>query len=32
MGVPWIEDGGQISVTGQVEIAGGELAGSKYLV
>ena len=25
MGVPRTEDGGQMSVTGQVEIAGGEL-------
>ena len=42
MGTPGIEDGGRISVTGQVAIAGGEvvggevaegeLAGSKYLV
>ena len=31
MGVPWTEDGGQISVTGQVEIVEGEAAGSKYL-
>ena len=31
MGVPWAEDGARIGVTGRVEIAGSELAGSKYL-
>ena len=25
MGVPGTEDGGQISITGQVEVAGGEV-------